>query len=142
MLGSKQVAEKCDRSDSLVEDSAEPDARRVAVDDEQLVEVWHLEDGARCEGVFERLECALSLRVPRESNLAEESGQGRRDVAEVADEFSVVPCHPRILRRLSAERGCGHAETVATLLASMAMSFAEMTWPRYAIKGAPNEHLM
>jgi hypothetical protein len=39
MSSSEREAEKHDGSDALVEHSTEPDAGRVAVDDEELVEV-------------------------------------------------------------------------------------------------------
>jgi hypothetical protein len=47
-----------------VEHDAKPDPGCVAVDEEQLVEVRHLEDGSSRQGAFERLECVLRVLVP------------------------------------------------------------------------------
>jgi hypothetical protein len=42
MSSREQAAEECNGSGAVVEHSTEPDTERVAVDDEEVVEVRHL----------------------------------------------------------------------------------------------------
>jgi hypothetical protein len=42
VTGSEWATEESDRADTLAENGAEPDTRRITVDDEKLVEVRHL----------------------------------------------------------------------------------------------------
>jgi hypothetical protein len=42
VTGSERATEESDRADTLVENDAEPDTRRITVNDEQHVEVRHL----------------------------------------------------------------------------------------------------
>jgi hypothetical protein len=73
-----------------VKDGAKPRARGIAVHDEQLVEVRHLEDWPCRKGLLEGLEYLGRLRVPRESVAAQKACKGRDDEAEFLDEFLVV----------------------------------------------------
>jgi len=91
MTSGERPAEERERPGALVEDGAEPHTGGVAVHHEQLAEVGHLEDGPGRDGAFERLEGLLGVRVPDESIPAQETRQGRRDEAEVPDEFPVIP---------------------------------------------------
>jgi hypothetical protein len=50
-----------------VKDGSKPRARGIAVHDEPLVEVRHLEDWPCRKGLLEGLECLGHLYAPRES---------------------------------------------------------------------------
>ena len=56
-----------------MKNGAEPHTRRVTVDDEDLVEVWHLEDRTRGEGGLQRPEGRLGVVVPSERVSAQET---------------------------------------------------------------------
>jgi hypothetical protein len=95
MPGGKRSAEERDGSGSLVEHGAKPNPGRVAVDDEQLVEVRHLEDGSSRQGAFKCLERVLRVLVPCEGAAEEKAGEGSYDEAKVADELPIVPGQPQ-----------------------------------------------
>jgi hypothetical protein len=122
MSSGERMAEERDGFGTLVEHSNDPNAGRIPVDDEELVEVRHLENGSRREGALKRLERVLHLLVPCEGVAVQEAGEWCRDEAEVADELPVVPSEPQEAAKATAERGCGQAETATTLFASMVLT--------------------
>ena len=73
MASGERPAEESEGSRALMKDGAEPRAGRVAVDDEDLVEIGHLEHGARGERALERLEGRLGVVVPLERVSAQEA---------------------------------------------------------------------
>ena len=92
MPSSKWSAEEGEGSGALVEDGAKPRTRSVAVHHEALVEVRHLEYGARGEGALKRPERHLGVLVPSERVAPQETRKRSGDVPEVPDEFPVVAC--------------------------------------------------
>ena len=73
MTCSERPAEEGERSVVLVENCAEPDARRITVHGELLCEVSHLEYGAYRQSLLERLEHHVRLIGQSECILAQEA---------------------------------------------------------------------
>jgi hypothetical protein len=123
--GGDGAAEEGDQVAILDEHGAEPVGRRVALDDEELGEVRHGEDGGHGDCGRERYERSDRYVVPGEAVLLEEGGQ-RRDYRGVAvDELAVVACLAEESSDYSGRMGCRLV----------------MTWPRYATEGASKAHL-
>lgn len=70
MTGGKRPAKEGQWPIALVKDGAKPHARGIAIHDEQLVEVRHLEDWPWRKGLLEGLERLGRFRVPREGTVA------------------------------------------------------------------------
>ncbi|KAJ1270264.1 hypothetical protein BS78_06G040800 [Paspalum vaginatum] len=84
--------EESDRVALLDQDRAEAERGRVALDDEQLGEVRHGEDGGGRDGGLERCECRSRRVGPREPLLLEQGHQWSSDRPIVVDELAVVAC--------------------------------------------------
>ena len=83
-------AEEGEWSVVLVENRAEPGARRITVHGELLCEVEHLEYRACRQSPLERLELHVRLIGPSERILAQEASQRGYDDAEVTDVLPIV----------------------------------------------------
>jgi len=71
MAGRERLAEERQRPSTLMWNSAEAGAGRVAVDDEIDVEVRELQHRCSREGMLEGVECCGRLLCPSEALLAE-----------------------------------------------------------------------
>ena len=90
VTGREGTAEVGEGPDALVEDGAEPCARRVAVDHEGLSKVWHLKNRSCGQSALERLECRRRIVVPHKRVPPQETREWGGDDAEVLNEFPVV----------------------------------------------------
>ena len=90
MASGKGPTEEGQRAVTLMEDGAKPDAGCVAVHDEKLVEVRHLEDMPCREGLLQGLKRRGCLCILGKSVTAQEAGQGCNNQPEVPDKFPVV----------------------------------------------------
>ena len=70
MASGKGTAEESQRPLSLMQDGAETDTGCIAVHDEQLVEVRHLEDGPCREGLLEGLERLATMQITPRGSVA------------------------------------------------------------------------
>jgi hypothetical protein len=84
------ATEKCDWSNSMVQDDAEPSAGRVAVHIKGLGEVGHMQDQHRHEGYLQCLKCHCHLWCPAEGVMSEESGKQCSDLTVQADELVMI----------------------------------------------------
>jgi hypothetical protein len=92
MACGERAAEVRQQPVAMVEDSAKPHARGVAVHHENLVEAGHLENGPYRKSLLEGLERLGRLRVPGKGIAAQEACQGHGDETELPNEFSVLTC--------------------------------------------------
>ena len=78
MADSERPAAIGEGSSALVKDGTEPRTRRVAIHDEEPVEVRHLQDWPRSEGGLERLKRRGRVVVPSKRVTARDASAGQR----------------------------------------------------------------
>lgn len=90
MSSSERSTEVGEWSSTLM-NSAKPCPGRVAIDNEDLVEVRHLKHKACREGTLERREGHRFLIVPHERVSPQETYKWSHNEAKVLDELSIIP---------------------------------------------------
>jgi len=92
MADSERPAAVGEGSSALVKDGTKPRTRRVAIHDEEPVEVRHLQDWPRSEGGLECLKRRGRVVVPSKRVSPQETCQRGSDDAEILNELPVVAC--------------------------------------------------
>jgi hypothetical protein len=130
MALSKRPAEKGNGACPLMKNRTKACSRRIAIDQEGLLEVGKMKNERRRESPLQGVERRRSRRGPNKRILLEQRRQRGCEDTEALDEAAIVPSEAKGAPKAASGSGCGQVATASTLSPSMATPSPLMTWPR------------